>query len=250
MERVPSGSEDWDQLKKAIESDAQLKAEIEWLLQLALETYNPSDRGIRFITGAIGEWLLAFASYAAGVLSLPDGHTANGHDLRSLKARAGEMWSVKSASTIGGNFTITNGRGGAGQGMTTPVVFWSPEFEGMIYADPKVHPWVKEAQHSTSDAMVIPKAAIRAHALANPDCFISVHIPVNPGTATKDPGFEAVKILVEAPQFVRLKKMLVDVEAKEDLTIVSQLRELQKMRAAGNLTDSAYEAAVTRVTSS
>lgn len=249
MTGVPSGSDDWDRLKAAIESDVQLKAEIEWLLLLSLETYNPSDGGNRFITGAIGEWMLAFAAYAAGVLTLPDGHSATGHDLRSLRTQAGEMWSVKSASKPGGNFKITNGQGGAGKGMTTPIVFWSPEFDGMVYAHPSFHPWVKTAEYSVRDGMVIPKKVIHQHAKDNPSCFIPLRIPVNPGTATRDPGFEAVKLLVEGPQFVRLKKMLEDVAFQENTTVVSQLRALQAMRSAGELSDAAYDAAVHKVTS-
>lgn len=250
MPGVASGSEEWDRLKAAIESDPQLKSEIEWLLSLSLETYNPSDNGIRFITGAIGEWMLAFAAYAAGVLTLPDGHTATGHDLRSLRLQVGEMWSVKSASKEGGNFRITNGLGGAGKGMTTPIVFWSPEFQGMIYAHPTRHPWVKEAEYSTRDGIVIPKSVIQKHGASNPDCYVRVKIPVNPGTATRDPGFEAVKLLIEGPQFVRLKKMLNDVAQSEDSSVVAQLRELQAMRSAGLLSEDAYEAAVLKVTSS
>ena len=84
--------------------DRQLRNEIESLMLLLVETYNPSDRGVRFITGGIGEWMLAFAAYSAGVLSMPAGHNANGFDLAGLLAEAKRLWSVKGSNRSGGRF--------------------------------------------------------------------------------------------------------------------------------------------------
>jgi hypothetical protein len=245
---VTSGSEAWDRLRDAVAGELQLRTEIEWLMRLSVETYNPSDRGVRFITGSIGEWMLAFAAYAAGVLTMPDGHNANSHDLRGLLDKAKELWSVKGSNRIGNDFIITNGRNGAGACLTGPVVFWSPELPGMVFADPALHPELLEGQRELKDSTVLSKSVVLAHARRHPECVIECLVPENPGTATKDPGFEAVKILVESGPFRRLRKMLVDVEATENTTVVAQLRELQAMLSAGSLTQSTYEAAVRKVT--
>jgi len=244
-----SGSDAWDRLRDAVAKDSQLRTEIEWLMSLSVETYNPSDRGTRFITGSIGEWLVAFAAYAAGVLTMPDGHNANSHDLRGLLGQAKDLWSVKSSYRSGGSFGVSNGRDGPGPGLVGPVVFWSPEFPGLVFVDPAIHPEVTRAQVAKADQMQLSKSAVLAHARAHPECVIECDVPENPGTATKDPGFEAVRLLVESGPFRRLRKMLVDAAAV-DSTLVSQLRQLQAMRDRGDLEQSAYEAAVRKLTDS
>jgi hypothetical protein len=247
-ESATSGSTAWDQLRDAVAKEPQLRTEIEWLMRLSVETYNPSDRGVRFVTGSIGEWMVAFAAYAAEVLTLPDGHNANSHDLRGLLGQAKDLWSVKSSYSSGGSFGISNGRDGPGSGMVGPIIFWSPEFPGLVYVDPEIHADVKAAQVAKSDQMQLPKSVVLKHAKAHPECVIECKIPENPGTATRDPGFESVRLLVESGPFRRLRKMLDDVHEASDSSVVAQLRQLQVMRDKGDLSPSLYEAAVRKVT--
>lgn len=242
-----SGSSEFDQLRAAIASDRQLRNEIESLMLLLVETYNPSDRGVRFITGGIGEWMLAFAAYSAGVLSIPAGHNANGFDLQVMKAVAKGLWSVKGSNRSGGDFIISNGRNGPGTGFVEPTVFWSPDLPGMVFADPKLHPRVVAGQRLLKDSTVIAKTVISAHVEEHPECLAVVDVPENPGTATKDPAFEAVKLLVEGGNFPRLRRMLEEGQ-KADSSLVGQLQALRVMRDSGDLNDEAYEAAVRRVT--
>lgn len=242
-----SGSSEFDQLREAMAKDRQLRNEIESLMLLLVETYNPSDRGVRFITGGIGEWMLAFAAYSAGVLSMPQGHNANGFDLVGLLAEAKRLWSVKGSNRSGGDFIISNGRNGPGAGFVEPTVFWSPDLPGMVFAAPDIHPDVTSGQRFLKDSTVIAKSVIATHAADHPECVIAVEVPENPGTATKDPAFEAVKLLVEGGNFPRLRRMLDDA-AKVDSSMVSQLQALRAMREAGDLTDETYDAAVRKVT--
>ena len=79
-----SGSIEFDLFRDRVRADRQLRVEIENLMLLVVETYNPSDRGVRFITGGIGEWMLTLAAYSAGVLSIPAGHNADGFDLQGV----------------------------------------------------------------------------------------------------------------------------------------------------------------------
>lgn len=242
-----SGSPEFDQLRTAISSDRQLRNEVESLMLLLVETYNPSDRGVRFITGGIGEWMLAFAAYSAGVLSMPAGHNANGFDLQGLLSRAKGLWSVKGSNRSGGDFIITNGRNGPGAGFVEPTVFWSPDLPGMVFAHPALHDSVVAGQRALKDSTVVSKHVIAAHAHEHPECVIAIEVPENPGTATKDPAFEAVKLLVEGGNFPRLRRMLEDAE-KVDSSLVGQLQALRSMRDSGDLTDEAYSAAVRKVT--
>ena len=242
-----SGSSDFDQLRSTIASDPQLRYEIEALFRLVVETYNPSDRGVRFITGGITEWILAMASYASGIVTLPDGHNSDRTDLRGVLDQSRELWSVKGSNSRGGTFTISNGQGGAGAGLTSPTIFWSPEFRGMVFVDPNVHTEVVGSQVQRADATVLSKRAVAEHAVNHPECVIELQIPDNPGTARLDPSFEAVKLLIGGHSFPRLRRLLSDTD-RSDSTIVEQLRELQSMKEHGLLSDDAYHAAVRKLT--
>lgn len=246
---MSTGNSAWDKMRLAIAKDPGLRQEIEWLMLQSVSTYNPSDRGIRFIIGTIGEWLLAFAAYAAGVVTLPDGHNADGHDLRAVLKSSDAQWSVKSSYTKGGTFGTSNGLGGgAGMGMTAPTVFWSPEFPGMVFVDPLRHHEVKAAEVARGGQVQLSKAVVLEHARKNPDCVIQCAIPENPKTATKDPGFEAVKMLVSNGTFPRLQKMLKDTLPKDSKNIAEQIMDLRSLRDAGDLTEETYERAINKIT--
>ncbi|NHA00515.1 hypothetical protein G5V59_12090 [Nocardioides sp. W3-2-3] len=120
----------FDRLRGTFHRDAGLRQETEWAYRLAVETYNPSDRGLRFITGGIGEWIVTLAAYRAGIVTLPDGHNADGHDTVDLLSQARGLWSVKTSYKPGGKFTITNGQGGPGAGLVVSTIFLSPEPAG------------------------------------------------------------------------------------------------------------------------
>lgn len=243
-----SGSAEFDLLRDKIRDDRQLRNEIEALMLLVVETYNPTDRGVRFITGGIGEWMLALAGYTAGVLSTPAGHNANGFDLQGVLSQSKALWSAKGSNRAGGDFIISNGRNGPGAGLTQPTVFWSPDLPGLVYVDPARHHEVANAQKQLKDSTVLVKSAVAAHAKAHPECVIELVVPENPGTANNDPAFEAVKVLIAGGNFPRLRRMLDDA-AKVDSSLVGQLKELQAMRTAGHISDDQYDAAVKKITS-
>jgi hypothetical protein len=236
-------------LRLAFVSDPGLTQETEWAFRLAVEAYNPSDRGLRFITGGIGEWIVTLAAYNASIVTLPEGHGADGHDTLDLLSQARELWSVKTSYSSTGTFTITNGQGGPGAGLVVPTIFLAPGLPGIVYAHPELHPELVALQRAHTDSMKLDKAAVRAHGIAHPDCVIPFDMPTNPGSTVKDPGLEAVRLLLDGPQFPRLSAMFRDSKARADSSLVSQLRELEAMRSRGALTDDAYRDAVRRVTS-
>jgi len=215
---------------------------------LVVETYNPSDRGVRFITGAIGEWTLALAAYSAGVIAMPAGHNADGFDLQGVLSRSKSLWSAKGSNRSGGDFRISNGMDGPGSGLTQATVFWSPDLPGLVLVDPSIHKEVAEAQVQKKDSTVLQKPVVAAHARAHPECVIELKVPENPGTASFDPAFEALKVLINGGNFPRLRRMLDDA-SKVDSSLVRQLKDLQSMRSAGALTDEQYDAAVRKLTS-
>lgn len=244
-----SGSPQFDRLREAFLADPALRQETEWAFRLAVETYNPSDRGLRFITGGIGEWIVTVAAYRAGVVTLPEGHNADGHDTQDLLAQARALWSIKTSyKNDNGTFTITNGQGGPGPGLIVPTIFLSPNLPGIVYVNPNVHPEMVALQEPKSDSMKLAKRHIAAHAAAHPECVVPFTMPENPGSAVRDPGLEAVRLLLDGPQFPRLSKMFRDT-ARVDTTLVEQLRELRAMRDKGALSEESYQAAVRKVTS-
>lgn len=238
----------FERLRAAFAADPGLRQETEWAFRLAVEAYNPSDRGLRFITGGIGEWIVTLAAYKAGVVTLPEGHGADGHDTLDLLQRSRELWSVKTSYAVGGLFTITNGQGGPGAGLTVPTIFLAPALPGIVYAHPALHRYLVENQQEYKDSMKLDKKFIKVHADSNPHCVIPFHMPVNPGSTVRDPGLEAVRLLLDGPQFPRLSRMFRESRARADVSVVSQLVELEGMRHRGSLTDEQYRAAVQQVT--
>lgn len=244
-----NGVTEFDLFRDAVRGDRQLRNEIENLMLLVVETYNPSDRGVRFITGGIGEWMLALAAYSAGILSIPAGHNADGFDLHSVLSQSKALWSAKGSNRSGGDFIISNGRNGPGSGLTQPTVFWSPELHGLVYVDPALHIEVASAQRQLKDSTVLTKAVVLQHALDHPECVIGLVVPENPGTASLDPAFEALKVLIQGGNFPRLRRMLDDA-SKAESSLVGQIRLLKEMQKAGDLTEEQYDAAIAKLTAS
>lgn len=244
-----SGSEAFDKWRAAVTRDPQLRREMEWAMAKTVDTFNVSDRGMRFIVGTIGEWLAAFSAYAAGVITLPGGHNLDGYDLEGVLEANRELWSVKSSySPHIGTFIISNGRGGAGRGFVDPTIFWHPRLPGIVYVDPKKHVWVKEGARETKDAWELKRTSLAAHAEEHPECVIPMTIPVNPGTAKTDPGYEAVKLIVQSGPFTKLDKMLRDTARVGDASVASQIQQLKVLRDEGSLTEEQFARAVDKVT--
>lgn len=235
-------------LRTAFAKDPALRVETEWAFRLAVETYNPSDRGLRFISGGIGEWIVTLAAYQAGIVTMPDGHNADGHNTADLLAQNKALWSIKTSYRAKGAFIITNGQGGPGPGLVVATLFLAPGLPGITLGDPDLHRHLVDAQTWHKDNVKIAKDVIKAHAEDHPDCVIPFTMPVNPDAAIRDPGLEAVRLLIDGPQFPRLSKMFQDVATRAKTTVVDQLQRLAKMKSDGLLDDDQYRAAVRRVT--
>ena len=237
-------------MRKTFMADPMLRIELEWAYGLAVETYNPSDRGLRFITGGIGEWIITLAAYLSGLVTLPDGHNADGHDTASVLSEAKGLWSVKTSFRRGGQFTITNGQGGPGLGLVVPTVFLSPDLPGIVYVDPEAHPETVELVTWHKDSTKLSKANVAEFAASHPECVIPFTMPENPGAAIKDPALEAVRLIVDNSNFPRLRKMFVDVaaSASEDKSIVNQIQQAKKLKDDGTITAEQFAALVSKIT--
>lgn len=251
MLTTDSGSQQFDTLRAAFLADPALRQETEWAYRLAVETYNPSDRGLRFITGGIGEWIITLVAYKAGIVTLPEGHNADGHDTVELLGLSRALWSVKTSYqpfSGSGTFTITNGQNGPGAGLVVPTIFLSPGLPGITYVHPERHTDVTAEVFAARDSTKLHKAVLRSHGHLHPECVIPFEMPVNPGSTVRDPALEAVRILLDGPQFPRLRLLFQDVTARSNVSLVTQLKDLGSMLAAGQLTKEQYDAAVTKVT--
>lgn len=227
-----------------------LRTELEWAYGLAVENYNPSDRGLRFITGGIGEWIITLAAYRADLVTLPDGHNADGHDTAAVLNDAKGLWSVKTSYSRSGKFTITNGQGGPGAGLVTPTVFLSPNLPGITYIHPEVHPDVPNLIEWRRDATVLSKSIVADFAELHSECVIPFAMPDNPGAAIKDPGLEAVRIIVDNSNFPRLRTMFVDVAAAgaEDKSVVAEIQKAKKLYQDGVINRKQFEALINKLT--
>lgn len=245
-----SGSPEFDALREAFARDAMLRTELEWAYGLAVENYNPSDRGLRFITGGIGEWIITLATYRAGIVTLPDGHNADGHDTAKVLSDTRGLWSVKTSYSLKNKFTISNGQGGPGAGFVTPTVFLSPGLPGITFISPSVHPEILEQVEWRGDSTALAKPVVADFALRHPECVIPFSMPENPGAAIKDPSLEAVRIIVDNTNFPRLRSMFLDVAAatSEERSIVAEIQKAKRLYEDGAITKRQFVALVNKLT--
>ena len=245
-----SGSQPFDVLRAAYLSDPNLRTETEWAFRLAVETYNPSDRGIRFIIGGIGEWIITLAAYKAGLITMPGGHNVDGHDTEGLLREQGKsLWSVKTSydPKVSYKFTVTNGQGGAGKGLVVPTAFLAPGLPGIVMVDPRVYPEMAglvEANEGAGETKLAKKHVLE-FATAHTECVIPMSMPPNPGAAIREPSLEAVRLLIDVDQFPTLRKMFSDVRQHDSgKSVVDQIQRLKELKDAGDLNDESYEAAI------
>lgn len=243
-----SGSAAFDALRDALAGDAGLRAELESALRLNVHRVNPTDRANRFGSGAAVEWILASTAYAAGVLSIPGGHNADGYDLRALREDARGLWSVKNQTAAHGTaYRITNGLGGAGAGFVEPTVFLSPALPGITFIDPRLHTEVAATAYTTGDATMLSFSAVRGHAERRPECVAPCVMPVNPRTGDEDPWRSFIESILAPAQYPRLSRMFSDARPVT-ATLAGELTRLVQLRDSGAITGAQFDAAVAAVT--
>lgn len=241
-----SGSESFDAFRAALAREPSLRSEVESALDLNVRRVNPSDRANRFGSGAAVEWILASAAYAAGVLTVPGGHNANGFDLRDLLSEVRDgLWSVKN-QTKRGEFRISNGLGGGGRGFVEPTVFLSPALPGIVYADPTMHADIASAAMQKADAVTLPFVAVLLHAQTYPECVAECTMPTNPGSGTDDPWLDYVASLLAPERFPRLAKMFIESKPVGG-TLSDEIVRLAALRDAGTITTEQFNDLVKRL---
>lgn len=242
-----SGNPHFDSLRDTLARDVPLRGELERALQVNVDRVNPSDRGNRFVVGGTVEWILAAAAWAAGVLTLPGGHGTDGFDLMDLATASRGLWSVKSQSARSrGDFRISNGLGGAGQGFREPTIFLSPHLPGLVFVEPSLHVHVTVASDIKGDATTVPFRVIRDHAAEHPACVAPLRVPLNEGKGTENPFLEYAKTILVPSQFPRLSEMFRRAEPTSG-SVAEVLRGLAVLHASGELSDEEYRAAKAHV---
>jgi len=242
---VTSGSSAFDVLRGAIAGQPSLRSELEAALDLNVRRVNPTDRANRFGSGAAVEWILATVAYAAGVLTVPGGHNANGFDLRDLREDARGLWSVKN-QTKRGEWRISNGLGGSGGGFVDATVFVAPSLPGLTFVDPNLHVDVADQVVVKSDAVTLPARVVEEHALRRPECVAPCEMPKNPGTGNEDPWMDYVENLLSPQRFPQLSRLFAASKPTTG-TLTSELQALIGMRDSGQLTAEQFDLMIRRV---
>lgn len=241
-----SASQAFSTFRSALEDDPSLRREMEAALDLNVRRVNPSDRANRFGSGAAVEWILASVAYAAGVITIPGGHNANGFDLRDLLDEVREgLWSVKN-QTRRGEFRISNGLGGGGKGFIEPTVFLSPALPGIVFADPEIHDIAEQAV-AKADAVVLPFRAVLDHAEEHPGCVAECQMPINPGTGSDDPWLDYVASLLAPERFPQLSIMFVESKPVAN-NLSAEIVRLAALRDAGTITTEQFGNLVSQLT--
>lgn len=188
--------------KEYLASELELVTEIETAMKAVLNRIDPSDRGIRFVTGAAFEWILAAACGVAGISTLPGGHSENGYDLLALRENMKGLWSVKSSTTVNFNyFRLTNTMNNANAKFTTPTIFIHPKLPGLVYLDPKLSPEIASKVKIKKDAIDISGSLVNQYALANPNLVAKLKAPINENLGKGDPYLDFVSNLLTAGNY-------------------------------------------------
>jgi hypothetical protein len=242
---VTSGSKAFDDFRDALLKTPALRSELEAALDLNVQRVNPTDRANRFGSGAAVEWILASVAFAAGVLSIPGGHNANGFDLRDLREGARGLWSVKN-QTKRGEWRITNGLGGAGGGFRDATVFVSPSLPGITFVDPGIHLDVAAQVVEKSDAVTLPARAVEGHAQAHSECVAVCSMPKNPGTGEEDPWMDYVENLLSPDRFPRLSRLFTTSKPVSS-TLTAELQYLVALRDSGQISAEQFNTLIGRL---
>lgn len=209
--------------KEFLSSEPGLVTEIETAMRAVLTRIDPSDRGIRFVTGAAFEWILAAACGVAGISTLPGGHSENGYDLLALRENMQGLWSVKSSSTSKFSyFRLTNTMNNANAKFTTPTIFVHPKLPGLVYLDPKLAPAVASNVKIKKDAIDISGSLINKYAIANPNLVAPLHAPINQNLGKGDPYLDFVSNLLTAGNYQFLGPIMNNL--KENSKILMTIR--------------------------
>lgn len=242
---MSSGSRQFDQLRDYLAGDSYLRHELEFALRLNVNRVNPSDRANRFGSGAAVEWIIASTAFAAGILTVPAGHNADGFDLMDMRKAAEGLWSVKN-TTKRSDFRLSNGMGGAGRGFSHPLLLLSPALPGLVYADPAHHYQLLEQCKSTPDATIMPFRVAFEHANAHPECVAICAVPENEGMGQYDPWMDYVSSLLEPARFPKLSKLFAEASPAQR-SVSDELTRLVQLRDAGSIDEAMFTRLVNRL---
>ena len=240
-----SGSLQFDLLRDRLRTDNYFRHELEFALRLNIERVNPSDRANRFGSGGAVEWIIAAAAFSLGILAVPAGHGADGFDLMDIRKTAQGLWSIKN-TTKKSDFRLSNGMGGAGKGFTHPVILLSPSLPGLTFADPLIHTELEQACKNTSDAIVLPFAAVQNHITKHPECVAICEMPTNNGQGKSDPWMDYIKSLLQPDRFPQLSRLFSEA-APTRHSVSGELERLASLRDKGVIDDETFNGLVKRL---
>ena len=240
-----SGSPEFDKLKAHLESTPSVRREVEFAFSALLTAANPSDRGLRFLFGNGAEWIIAAASWSAGVLVAPAGHNANGFDLGDLLDKARSLWSVKaSASASSGQIRLINFMGdGAAAVWNEPTLFVGPYVDGAVLLDPTADTDLAGRARRSSDALVLAGGIVKTYAKQHPENHVQFDVQVNSGASTNDP-YAFVKSILEPAHFPVLSKPFVESEPLHTGSKVDEISRLAQLRADWILSEEQFQKAL------
>lgn len=245
-----SGSTEFDTLKQHLDSNREVKREVEFAFSALLTAANPSDRGLRFLFGNGAEWIMAAAAWSAGVLTAPAGHNANGFDLGDLLNNAKGLWSVKaSAASKSGDIRLKNFMGdGSGADWVEPTLFVGPYLQGAVLIDPRLHDSVKSQMRRGSDALLLGGGVVKKFAVEHPENYVSFDVAINQGGGSNDP-YTFVKSVITPEHFPILSRPFLASSPASVSSRVEDIQRLVELRDAGVLDDEQFKRAVDKIIS-
>ncbi len=243
-----SGSKAFDTLRDHLDSNREVRREVEFAFSSLLTAANPTDRGLRFLFGNGAEWIMACAAWSAGVLTAPAGHNVDGFDLEDLLDSATSLWSVKaSAAAKASQIRLKNFMGdGSGQVWDVPTLFVSPYLGGAVLIDPELHPEVREEARNTGDALVLSAGAVKKFAESHPKNIVRFDVAMNQGGVSADP-YAFIKSVIAPEHFPILAKPFLAASPRKEGSRVDDITQLVALRDRGALTEAQFQKVIEAV---
>jgi hypothetical protein len=200
-------------LKNKLQSNPNLVVEMENAFSSIIDRLNPSDRGTRFITGGSYEWVLATVCWECGVNLSPNGHNSNRIDLSEYINDFKQAWSLKTFTSkkLTGDLRLVNRMSSENSAeivWSTPTIFISPQFPGMVYINPDIAPEYAKRTKLDAEKLTINASLIIKFAEDNPSCVFKFNAPINKNLGKSSMQLDIVSNILSSGTYPILGKRI------------------------------------------
>lgn len=176
--------------KSALKKNPELQAEVCRVWGENVKYHHPTLAANRFEFGAVNEELITIILRNAGYTVKIMGHDETGFDLSVSDGLA--TFSVKSSAAAGSpGYIISNGRGGAGQGLKHDTLIISTAAKGIIYV-PRQSSYIQSQLVDRVDHTFLPGRVVNQYSKNYPKNCIPLTLVTTKDVPPTESPFTAI----------------------------------------------------------